>query len=97
LDSKNQPETSRDDILIRKFLLGTFHDLFASEIIIKRRLNTINIGFLVKFPRAGPAFNQKLYFLVGYSEELLSNLLKCVVKIQPQTVLNKNDLEFKKW
>jgi small subunit ribosomal protein S24 len=97
LDGKRAAETVRDDILIRRFLLGTFHDLFASEIIIKRRFNTINIGFLIKIPRNNRADAQKIYFLIGYSEQLLSFLLKCIVKIQVQTIYNKNDLIFKRW
>lgn len=95
LDSKREAESARDDILIRKFIYGTFHELLASEIIIKRRFNTINIGFLIRLPNLN--FVQKVYFLNGYSEELLSCLLKCVVRIQPQSVVHKNDLIFRRW
>jgi len=95
LEGKREAESARDDILIRKFIYGTFHDLLASEIIIKRRFNTINIGFLTRLPNQ--SFVQKVYFLTGYSEELLSSLLKCIVRIQPQTVYNKNDLVFRRW
>lgn len=95
MGGKRQAETTNDDIIIRKFLYGTFHDLFASEVIIKRRFNTINIGFLVKLPDY--QHRTKVYFLIGYAEEILSSLLKCVVKINIQTVYNKMDLEFRKW
>ena len=95
LDGKRSAENASDDIVIRKFLYGTFHDLFASEIIIKRRLNVINIGFLVRLPRRD--YDQKVYFLVGYSEELLSALFKCVVRIQVQTIFNSRDLLFRTW
>lgn len=95
LDSKREAESARDDILIRKFIYGTFHELLSSEIIIKRRMNTINIGFLIKLPNT--VFVQKVYFLCGYAEELLSCLLKCVVRIQPQSIYHKNDLIFRRW
>ncbi|RMZ93800.1 CAAX prenyl protease 2, partial [Brachionus plicatilis] len=93
LDGKRPAESAAEDTLIRKFLYGTFQGLFASEILIKRKFNTINIGFLIKLPRQN--YSQKVYFLVGYAEELLSSWLKCVVKIQVQTIYNKNDLVFR--
>ena len=95
LESKNQAETVRDDILIRRFVTGTFHDLLASEIIIKRKQNTVTLSFLICCPRN--FYPQKTYFLVGYSEELLSSLLKCVVKIDVQHIYSKNDLVFRLW
>ena len=95
LEGKRQAESAFEDYLIRKFLFGTFHGLFTSEIIVKRRFNTINIGFLIKLPKG--FYPQQVYFLVGYAETLLSSLLKCVVKVQPQTVANKNDLIFRYW
>ncbi len=95
MDSKRAAETSREDIFIRRFIVGTFNDLLASEIILKRKLNTINISFLLTFPK-GFQIN-KAYFLIGYSEELLSSMLKSVVKIDLQTVYKKNDLIFRNW
>jgi small subunit ribosomal protein S24 len=99
LDGKRAAEDANDDIIIRKFIYGTFVDLLASEIIIKRRFNQIDIGFLLRLPREGGKRSHatKVYFLVGYSEELLSHLFKAVVKIQPQTVDKKTDLVFRKW
>lgn len=94
LDGKRQSESIADDLLIRKFIYGTFHSFLASEIIIKRRFNTINIGYLVNLEKRD---RNKIYFLVGYSEELLTSLLKCVVKIEVQSVYNKNDLIFRQW
>lgn len=94
-EGKRQAENSFEDFTIRKFLYGTFHGVLASEIIIKRRFNQIDISFLTKLPRG--FYSQKVYFLVGFSEELLSCLFKCVVKIQPQTIINKRDLIFRNW
>lgn len=81
-ESTRQSETTVEDFFIRKFMTGTWHRLFASEIIIKRRLNVVYIGGIVRqtiHPR-------KLYFLIGYSEELLSIFLKCPVKIEVQSI-----------
>ncbi|XP_041363234.1 28S ribosomal protein S24, mitochondrial-like [Gigantopelta aegis] len=84
-------ETVVEDMFIRKFIMGTFHRLFCSEVIIKRRHNMIIIAGLVlqnTMPR-------KLYFLWGYSEELLSHYLKCPVKLEIQTVADRRDITFK--
>lgn len=94
-DGKRQSETIADDLLVRKFLYGTFHSFLSSEIIIKRRLNTVNIGFLTNLTNRSE--RSKIYFLVGYSEELLSSLLKCVVKLQVQSIYKKEDLIFRTW
>lgn len=95
IEGKRRAENAFDDFLIRKFLYGTFHGLFSSEILIKRRFNQINIGFLVRLPKG--IYSQNVYFLVGYSEELLSSLLKSVVKIHPQTITNKQDIIHRYW
>jgi len=95
LDGKRQAENSFEDFTIRKFLYGTFHGILASEIIIKRRFNQVEIAFLIKLTRG--FVPQKVYFLVGYAEELLSCLFKCVVKIEPQTISNKRDIVFRNW
>ncbi|KAL1508890.1 hypothetical protein ABEB36_003710 [Hypothenemus hampei] len=88
----NRPsETAVEDLFIRKFIEGTWHALFLSEIIIKRQHNLIRIAGLVNrgvLPR-------KMYFLIGYTEELLSFWLQCVVKMEIQTVADKKDVIFK--
>ena len=38
---------------------------------------------------------RKMYFLLGYSEELLSYILKCPVKMEIQTVEERRDVVFK--
>ncbi|KAK7112695.1 small ribosomal subunit protein uS3m-like isoform X2 [Littorina saxatilis] len=85
-------ERTFDDILIRKFIKGTWPGLFASEVIVKRRHNLVVV--------AGLVFQQmtarKQYFLMGYSEEMLSYLLKCPVKLEIQTVQERSDVIFKK-
>lgn len=81
-----------DDLVVRKFIKGTWPGLLASEVIVKRRHNLVVIAALI-FRQLPP---RKMYFLVGYSEEMLSYLLKCPVKLEIQTVENKNDVVFKK-
>jgi len=84
-------QTLQEDIFIRKFMSGTWHNLFLSEILIKRQANMIRIAGIVL--RAVPA--RKMYFLIGYCEELLSYWLQCPVKLELQTVDDKKDVIFK--
>lgn len=84
-------ETAIEDQFIRKFIVGTWHALFVSEVIIKRQHNLIRIAGLVYrgvLPR-------KMYFLIGYTEEFLSFWLQCPVKMEIQTVADKRDVVFK--
>ncbi|XP_063301618.1 small ribosomal subunit protein uS3m [Pelobates fuscus] len=78
-------ERTIEDVFIRKFIFGTFHGCLANEIVIKRRANLISICaiFIRKLPP------QKFYFLIGYTEMLLSFLYKCPVKMEVQTVEEK--------
>jgi small subunit ribosomal protein S24 len=72
---------------------GTFPQLLSSQVIIKRRYNMIYIGALVL--RSLAIQPRKIYFLVGYTEELLSCLLSCPVKLEIQTVQIKQDVAFR--
>lgn len=78
-------ERTIEDVFIRKFMFGTFHSCLANEIVIKRRGNMLTVCALVlqKHPP------QRFYFLIGYSEYLLSHLYKCPVKLSVQTVQDK--------
>ncbi|KAK3586111.1 hypothetical protein CHS0354_033234 [Potamilus streckersoni] len=87
---KNAAQIVFDDIFIRKFMYGTWHNLFASEVIIKRQYNQIIIAGLIE-----QSNHNNIYFLIGYTEELLSFLLKCPVKVEIQTVADKKDLIFR--
>lgn len=84
-------QTLTEDLFIRKFMMGTWHGLFVSEILIKRQANIIRIAGIVL--RAIPS--RKMYFLIGYTEELLSYWLQCPVKLELQTVEDKKDVVFK--
>ncbi|KAJ8938097.1 hypothetical protein NQ314_011609 [Rhamnusium bicolor] len=84
-------ETAVEDVFIRKFMTGTWHNLFVSEIIIKRQHNIIRIAGIIQ--RSVGA--RKMYFLIGYSEELLSFWLQCPVKLELQTVPDRKSVVFK--
>lgn len=84
-------ESATDDIFIRKFLHGTWCKLVLSDVVIKRQANQIFLNFLVL--RSIPSY--KMYFLVGYTEEILSYILKCVVKVEIQTVENRSETVYK--
>lgn len=91
LDGLRPSETAVEDEFMRRFLRGTWHNLFLSEIIIKRQHNIIRLGGIVErsiHPR-------KMYFLIGYTEELLSHWLQCPVKMEIQTVENRKDVVFR--
>lgn len=71
-----------DDIMIRKFVEGVMHGFLSSEVVIKRKANRISVVFLVSKDQD----LVKFYFLVGFTEKLLTELFGCVVKIEPQSV-----------
>ncbi|XP_074600291.1 mitochondrial ribosomal protein S24 [Brevipalpus obovatus] len=78
LGESRSGETAIEDLFIRKFMAGTWHKMLLSKIIIKRRANMIfltGIFFLNRPPTA-------VYFLQGYTEGLLSYVLKCPVKME---------------
>ncbi|XP_050700921.1 28S ribosomal protein S24, mitochondrial-like [Eriocheir sinensis] len=90
-EGMREPETVVEDIFIRKFMTGTWHNLFVSEVIIKRQHNMVRIAGIIQH-KISP---QKMYFLIGYCEELLSYWLKCPVKLELQSVPNKEDVIYK--
>ena len=91
LDGQRAAETSLEDVFIRRFMTGTWHDLFCSEIIIKRQHNLIRIAGIIR--QGIPS--RKMYFLIGYCEELLASWLQCPVKLELQTTEKKEDVIFK--
>ncbi|XP_077999501.1 small ribosomal subunit protein uS3m-like [Glandiceps talaboti] len=81
-EEEGAPETAVEDLFVRRFLHGTFHGCLAAESIIKRKANHINVCLLLKRSLAP----SKYYFLIAYSEALLTSWFKCVVKIEVQIV-----------
>ncbi|XP_047425897.1 28S ribosomal protein S24, mitochondrial [Mugil cephalus] len=78
-------ERTVEDVFIRRFMYGTFHGCLANEVVIKRRGNLLIIcGLMIQ--KLQP---QKFYFLIGYSETLLSHFYKCPVKLEIQTLPEK--------
>lgn len=84
-------ETAIEDEFMRRFVTGTWHNLFLSEVIVKRQHNLIRIAGIIQ--RSIPP--RKMYFLIGYTEELLSYWLQCPVKLELQTVNDRKDVTFK--
>ena len=80
-----------EDMFIRKFLKGTWSEMFLSEIIVKRQHNTIRVSALVK----PVVIVRKIYFLIGYSEEMLGQWLKCPVKLELQIVNDPKSIIYK--
>ncbi|XP_069915978.1 small ribosomal subunit protein uS3m [Oryctolagus cuniculus] len=78
-------ERTVEDFFLRKFMQGTFPGCLADQLVLKRRANQVEICALVL--RQLPA--HKFYFLVGYSETLLSHFCKCPVRLHLQTVPSK--------
>eukprot|EP00112_Aurelia_sp_Birch-Aquarium-sp1_P012690 Seg2672.4 transcript_id=Seg2672.4/GoldUCD/mRNA.D3Y31 product="28S ribosomal protein S24-B mitochondrial" pseudo=true protein_id=Seg2672.4/GoldUCD/D3Y31 len=74
-----------DDVMIRKFIQGTFYEMIVSDIIVKRRLNQIIISIFVN---AKGTTVHKVYFLVGFAEKMLSHLLGCIVNMEVMSVSN---------
>ncbi len=81
-----------EDLFIRRFLHGTWPEHIASEVIIKRQHNLVRIAFLLSQQRLQA---RTVYFLIGYTEELLSYWLKCPVKLELQTVEYGEDAVYK--
>ncbi|XP_050441020.1 28S ribosomal protein S24, mitochondrial [Adelges cooleyi] len=91
LDGLRPAETAIEDEFIRRFIVGTWHDLIASEIIIKRQHNIIRIAAIA----VQKISVTKMYFLIGYTEELLSYWLQCPIKLEFQTVEDRKNVVFK--
>lgn len=72
-------------------MTGTFHNLLCSEVIIKRQHNHIRIAAIL---RQG-IIARKMYFLIGFTEELLSSWLQCPITLEVQTVADSKDVVFK--
>eukprot|EP00095_Tigriopus_kingsejongensis_P000127 snap_masked-scaffold450_size166944-processed-gene-0.11 protein:Tk00127 transcript:snap_masked-scaffold450_size166944-processed-gene-0.11-mRNA-1 annotation:"28s ribosomal protein mitochondrial precursor" len=71
-----------EDKFIRQFMHGTWPEALESMVIIKRQHNLIRLAAIISRNRIPPA---KVYFLIGYTEELLSFWLKCPVRLELQS------------
>lgn len=91
LDGLRPSQTAIEDIFIRKFITGTWHSLVCSEVIIKRQHNMIRIAAIMRQAISA----RKMYFLIGYTEELLSYWLQCPVTLELQTIQDRKDVVFK--
>ncbi|XP_077354271.1 small ribosomal subunit protein uS3m [Festucalex cinctus] len=78
-------ERAVEDAFVRRLMFGTFHGCLANDVVIKRRGNVLTVCALVlrKMPP------HKFYFLIGYAESLLAHFYKCPVKLDVQTLQEK--------
>ncbi|CAF4090267.1 unnamed protein product [Rotaria magnacalcarata] len=60
-DGKRKAEIVSDDLFLRQFIYGTWHSLFVTELIIKRRHNMIILSGLV----TRTIHPRRMYFLIG--------------------------------
>ena len=82
--------TSEDEF-IRHFIRGTWYKIWLSEVVIKRQHNNISVsGIVCPLPN-----KSTVHFLIGYTEELLSHLFKCNVKVWVQAVNSKANVVYK--
>ncbi|KAM9368551.1 small ribosomal subunit protein uS3m [Phaethornis superciliosus] len=75
-------ERALEDAFLRRFLAGTFPGSVLDALVLKRRGNLVLL--CVVLSRALPP--QKIYFLGGYAEALLSHFYKCPVRLELQTL-----------
>jgi small subunit ribosomal protein S24 len=80
-----------EDMFIRKFMHGTWPEVISGELIIKRQHNLVRLAFVL----ARQLEPRKVYFLIGYTEEMLSYWLKCPVRLEIQSVNDEEDLVYK--
>ena len=85
-------KTFVEDMFIRKFMHGTWPEMISSEIIVKRHHNLVRIAAIINRKHAQA---RQIYFLIGYTEELLSYWLKCPVKVELQSIESNEDLIYK--
>ncbi|XP_001600438.1 28S ribosomal protein S24, mitochondrial isoform X1 [Nasonia vitripennis] len=91
VDGNRPMESAVEDMFIRRFMTGTWHGLFVSEIIVKRHHNMVRVAGIIQ----RNLDQRKIYFLTGYSEELMSYYLHCPVKIELQSVEKKEEVIYK--
>jgi len=88
---RNPKNTVIEDQFVRKFILGTWYKIWVSEVVLKRRHNNLIIcGMVCPLPSMS-----SIYFLKGYTEQLLSQLLKLNVQVQVQCVENRKTVVHK--
>ncbi|KRX15853.1 28S ribosomal protein S24, mitochondrial [Trichinella nelsoni] len=83
--------TATADEIIRRMVRGIWPNLFASELVIKRRGNIIYLVGIVE----RKITSAKMYWLIGFTEELLSCLFKQPVKMELQTIADKQEIIMK--
>lgn len=80
-----------EDMFIRRFMRGTWPECLETQLIIKRQHNMIRIAGIIN----RSLLPKKIYFLIGYTEEMLSLWLKCPVKLELQSVPSAEAVVYK--
>ncbi|CAD5218110.1 unnamed protein product [Bursaphelenchus okinawaensis] len=83
------------DEVIRRFIRGILYDhrvIDGSEIVIKRRGNAVFVSGFLKYGRRLDI--RRIYWLWGFVEEFLSQVLKQPVKLEFQFVEDEKELAF---
>ncbi|CAD5225334.1 unnamed protein product [Bursaphelenchus xylophilus] len=87
--------TVAQDEVIRRFIRGILYDyrvIDGSEIVIKRRGNAVFVSGFLKYGRRLDI--RRIYWLWGFVEEFLSQVLKQPVKLEFQFVEQESDLAY---
>uniref|UniRef100_A0A183C745 EOG090X0I3J n=1 Tax=Globodera pallida TaxID=36090 RepID=A0A183C745_GLOPA len=89
--------TIAQDEVIRRFCRALLFDFLPeiagpTELVIKRRGNCVFVSGFLCWKDYGNVNQRKLYWLWGFTEELLSNLLKQPVKLELQFVRSMDDV-----
>ncbi|CAJ0928962.1 unnamed protein product, partial [Mesorhabditis belari] len=90
-----QPLMVAQDQIIRRFMRGFFPNnvvIQGEEIVIKRRGNVIIIAGFLQYSQRFDI--RRIYWMYGFVEEFLSNLLKQPVKLEMQFVESEADLAY---
>lgn len=92
---QTQPYQVAQDEIIRRFVRGFLHDFIVvdgREFVIKRRGNCVYVAGFLQYSRRLDV--RKIYWMFGFTEEFLSNLLKQPVKLELQFVPTEATLAY---
>ena len=81
--SRDAADRFFEDIMIRKFIEGTFYERLTSEVIVKRRFNEVIICFFITGKDRW--LTPKVYWLKAFGEKMLGDMLGCIVKMEIRT------------
>lgn len=92
---QQQPIAVAQDEVIRRFIRGFFPrnlTIYGTELVIKRRGNAVYVTGFLQYSKRFDL--KKLYWMFGFAEEFLANLLKQPVKLELQFVKDETVLAY---